>query len=138
MNKMNKRNTLVGNVTERARIAGKCQSLGKALLLAGSLLSWPASQAWAQDAEQAEAQNGQLEEIVVTAQKREQSAQSTPIAITAISGDSLVAAGIKSSNDLADLTPGLRISPVFGAGNIPNIAIRGVGLNDFRDYHESP
>ena len=70
MNKMNKRNTLVGNVTERARIAGKCQSLGKALLLAGSLLSWPASQAWAQDAEQAEAQVGQLEEIVVTAQKR--------------------------------------------------------------------
>jgi len=83
-------------------------------------------------------QGSQLEEIVVTAQRREQTAQSTPIAITAISGESLLKAGITTSNDLAEVTPGLRISPVFGAGNIPNIAIRGVGLNDFRDYNESP
>ena len=135
---MNERSIIVGNGIERARIAGASRGLAKALLLTGNLLIWPASQASAQEAAQAETQVGQLEEIVVTAQKREQSAQSTPIAITAISGDALVRAGIKSSNDLADLTPGLRISPVFGAGNIPNIAIRGVGLNDFRDYHESP
>lgn len=79
-----------------------------------------------------------LEEVVVTAQKRVQSAQDTPIAVTVLSGDALQKLGVESSNDIADYTPGLKISPVFGAGNIPNIAIRGVGLNDFRDYHESP
>lgn len=79
-----------------------------------------------------------LDEIVITAQKREQSAQDTPIAVTVLSGEALEKLGIESSNDIADYTPGLKISPVFGVGNIPNIAIRGVGLNDFRDYHESP
>ena len=81
---MNERSIIVGNGIERARIAGASRGLAKALLLTGNLLIWPASQASAQEAAQAETQVGQLEEIVVTAQKREQSAQSTPIAITAI------------------------------------------------------
>jgi iron complex outermembrane receptor protein len=89
----------------------------------------------AKDAPQA---TGQLEQVIVTAQKRPQAAQTAPVAITAISGDSLVKAGVQTSNDIADMTSGLKISPVFGTGNIPNIAIRGVGLNDFRDYNESP
>ena len=80
----------------------------------------------------------QLEEVVVTSQKREQSAQDTPISVTVLSGDAIQYLGIESSNDIADYTPGLKISPVFGVGNIPNISIRGVGLNDFKDYHESP
>lgn len=84
------------------------------------------------------AQDTTLEEIIVTAQKRAQSIQDTPIAVTVLSGEAIEKFGIESSNDIADYTPGLKISPVFGAGNIPNIAIRGVGLNDFRDYHESP
>ena len=78
------------------------------------------------------------DEIVVTATKREQSIQDTSIAVTAFNGEQLREFGFSSSIDLAAQTPGLKISPVFGAGNIPNIAIRGVGLNDFRDYHESP
>jgi iron complex outermembrane receptor protein len=83
-------------------------------------------------------QKAQLEEVVVTAQKREQSAQDTPIAVTVLTGDSLVKLGIQSANDVATYTPGLSIAPVQGIGNIPNISIRGVGLNDFRDFNESP
>jgi iron complex outermembrane receptor protein len=85
-------------------------------------------------------QEGQavLEEITVTAQKREQSAQDIPVSVTVLSGEDLLQLGIENSNGVADYTPGLTISPVFGVGNIPNIAIRGIGLNDFRDYHESP
>jgi iron complex outermembrane receptor protein len=79
-----------------------------------------------------------IEALVVTAQRREESIQNTPIAVTAFTGDSLRALGAESSMDLARFTPGLQIAPVFGEGNIPNIAIRGVGLNDFRDYNESP
>jgi iron complex outermembrane recepter protein len=79
-----------------------------------------------------------IEEIVVTAQRREESLQSTPLAVTAFTGDTLRALGVEGSMDLARFTPGLQTAPVFGEGNIPNIAIRGVGLNDFRDYNESP
>ena len=79
-----------------------------------------------------------IEEIVVTAQRREESLQSTPVAVTAFTGDTLRALGVEGSMDLARFTPGLQTAPVFGEGNIPNIAIRGVGLNDFRDYNESP
>lgn len=93
-----------------------------------------ATQSWMAHAQSV----GLLEEVIVTAQKREQSAQDTPVSVTVLTGDALNKLGVESSNDIADYTPGLRISPVFGAGNIPNIAIRGVGLNDFRDYHESP
>jgi iron complex outermembrane recepter protein len=76
--------------------------------------------------------------IVVTARRREESIQTTPIAVTAFAGDELRALGAESSMDLARFTPGLQIAPVSGEGNIPNIAIRGVGLNDFRAYNESP
>jgi len=79
-----------------------------------------------------------LEEVMVTAQKREQSVQEIPIAVTAFSGEALLSLGIDNSNAVADYTPGLLVSSVFGKGNVPNVSIRGVGLNDFKDYHESP
>ena len=79
-----------------------------------------------------------LEEITVTAQKREQSLQDTPIAVTVLSGDTLTKLGVQSANEIAQYTPGLSIAPVQGIGNVPNISIRGVGLNDFRDFNESP
>ena len=76
--------------------------------------------------------------ITVTAQRREGSIQLTPIAITAFSGDSLRSLDLERSIDLASFTPGLQAAPIAGEGNIPDIAIRGIGLNDFRDYNESP
>jgi iron complex outermembrane receptor protein len=79
-----------------------------------------------------------IEAIVVTARRREESIQSTPVDVTAFTGDELRTLGAESSMDLARFTPGLQTAPVSGEGNIPNIAIRGVGLNDFRAYNESP
>jgi iron complex outermembrane receptor protein len=83
-------------------------------------------------------EQGVLEEILVTAQKREQAIQDTPVAVTVLTGETLVKLGVESANDIAQYTPGLSIAPVQGVGNVPNIAIRGVGLNDFRDFNESP
>jgi iron complex outermembrane receptor protein len=83
-------------------------------------------------------EQAQLDEITVTAQKREQSVQDTPIAVTVLTGETLVKLGVESGNDVAQYTPGLAIAPVQGVGNVPNISIRGVGLNDFRDFNESP
>ena len=64
-----------------------------------------------------------IDEIVVTAQRREESAQDVPISITAITADGLADAGITSTRDLGLVTPGLRYD-THGAYVTP--AIRGV------------
>ena len=50
-----------------------------------------------------------LEEVIVTAQKREQSLQDVPISVTAFSGAALQESGIKDVFDLQSNTPGLTI-----------------------------
>lgn len=68
----------------------------------------------------------QLEEIVVTAQKREQPIQSAAIAVSAFSGDWMDKAGIKDIVDLALYTPGVVVSNNSSAGRV---YVRGVGNN---------
>ena len=78
-----------------------------------------------------------LEEVVVTAQKREQSVQEVPIAITSIGGEDLKNLGFKSATDVQFQTPGLIVS--YASSNaIPNFTLRGVGLNDFTAVQSSP
>ena len=78
-----------------------------------------------------------LEEIVVTAQKREQSLSDVNLSITAFSGDDIEALGIADSVGIAQQTPGLSIGTPVGEGNNPALSLRGVGLNDFNDIAES-
>jgi iron complex outermembrane receptor protein len=52
---------------------------------------------------------GRLEEIIVTARKREENLQSVPIAITAITADDIREKGIISPMDLKNYTPGLEM-----------------------------
>ena len=66
-----------------------------------------------------------LEEIIVTAQKREQSLQVMPIAITAISGESLSRVGVNNVRDLRFLVPSMEIGTQNGVQT--NIVIRGIG-----------
>lgn len=69
-------------------------------------------------------------EVVVTAQKRAQSAQSVGISIDAFTGDTLRDRGVRSAEDIAQLTPGLVVSQSAATG-VPNYTIRGVGFNDY-------
>ncbi len=78
-----------------------------------------------------------LEEIVVTAQKREQNIQDVGIAITAFTGDQMDALGVKSSFDIARYSPGVHISGNL-AGQNTQFTIRGVTQNDFNDIIEAP
>jgi iron complex outermembrane receptor protein len=78
-----------------------------------------------------------LEEIVVTAQKREQNLQDVPIAITAFSGAQMNAMGVQDSFDIATFTPGVHISGNL-AGQNTQFSIRGVTQNDFNDIIEAP
>jgi iron complex outermembrane recepter protein len=67
---------------------------------------------------------GQLAEVIVTAEKRAQSSQSLPAAISVISGDTLAQQGIIDPRGLTQIVPSLVIST---AGNDPALFFRGVG-----------
>jgi iron complex outermembrane receptor protein len=73
-------------------------------------------------------QNRLVEEIVVTAEKREQSIESVPIAISAFSGAKLEALGVQSAEQLPKITPGLTFS---NAGGFTIVFLRGVGTDAF-------
>lgn len=66
-----------------------------------------------------------LEEIIVTAQKREESIQDVPIAVSAFTGDALAEQRLDGANDLQTAVPNLMFTG--GTGNTPNFSIRGVG-----------
>ncbi len=52
---------------------------------------------------------GALQEVVVTATRREQSLSKVPISITALSADDMEARGIKDIGDFARFTPGITV-----------------------------
>jgi len=66
-----------------------------------------------------------LEEIVVTAEKRESSLQDTPLAISAFSGDQLDKLGISSGEDLQFHVPGLTFGKTVTRTS--QVTLRGVG-----------
>ena len=84
----------------------------------------------------ASAQN-MLEEVTVTAQKREQSLQDVGISVSAFTGEQLRAFDATDSFDLAAYTPGVHISGNL-AGQNTQFTIRGVTQNDYNDIIESP
>ncbi|SVD67799.1 uncharacterized protein METZ01_LOCUS420653, partial [marine metagenome] len=74
------------------------------------------------------AQQAVLEEILVTAQKREQNLQEVPIAVTAFTGKMLQDAGIKDIRDLAAITPAL-ISYQSQNSTMASFGVRGVSTS---------
>jgi iron complex outermembrane receptor protein len=71
------------------------------------------------------AQEGALEEIVVTAQRRRENLQDVPITVTAVSADSLAAVGITNTADLVNVVPGMLVQTSAGY-SLPHL--RGVGV----------
>ena len=69
----------------------------------------------------------QLEEVVVTAQKREQSLQDVALAVSAYSADMMNNAGVVNIDDITAMTPGFAISSYNPVTPAPYI--RGVGTN---------
>jgi iron complex outermembrane recepter protein len=80
---------------------------------------------------------GGLEEVVVTAQRREESAQSIGIAMTVLSGQSLADKSITYINDLQNAVPSLQVEPAFGSSQ-PQFRLRGVGFIDYTSNNTSP
>jgi iron complex outermembrane receptor protein len=86
-------------------------------------------------AESSSSGSDQLLEIVVTAQRRTESLQDVPIAVTAVSGTQLQAVGIQGTGDLAQVTPGLSVPESTGYLQ-PHI--RGVGTSSTGAGIENP
>ena len=78
-----------------------------------------------------------LEEIVVTAQKREQYLSDVGIAVTAFSGEDVRRLGFSDPVDVAAQTPNLNINNTF-SNSIANVSIRGIGLNDYAVNNNPP
>jgi iron complex outermembrane receptor protein len=70
----------------------------------------------------------QIEEVVVTAQKRSESIHDVSIAIAAYSGDDLAALGVVDTRDMSNLVPGFRYAE--SGYNTPVYSLRGVGFNE--------
>lgn len=67
-----------------------------------------------------------LEEVIVTAQKRSQSVQDVPIAITTFTGEAMREAGIFNTKDLTDVNPSISFETAQSSQNA-SLKIRGIG-----------
>jgi iron complex outermembrane receptor protein len=79
-----------------------------------------------------------LEEVVITAQKREQNLNDVGLSVTAFSGGQLRDLGLTDTTQLAAYTPGLVYTENGGAPAPAIFAIRGVAQSDFSDHQEGP
>lgn len=106
----------------------------KAALLAGAALHGAACFAQAQPPHDGSSevidgsQNGQMQEIIVTANKREQNLNRVGATITAFSGDLLKERQIVTVADIANAIPGLSFAQ--SSNNTPVLTMRGVGFNN--------
>jgi iron complex outermembrane receptor protein len=89
-----------------------------------------AAPALAQEAPAPTAPSGGIEEIVVTAQKREENLQRTPIAITALTAQALQTAGIRDITGVVQATPSLYFAPYPSSSTTLVLYMRGQGVGD--------
>ena len=73
------------------------------------------------------AETATLEEVIVTARKRDESLQETPVAVTALDATALRDAGIRNLSNLNQIAPNIEVSSANGNAPAANIYIRGVG-----------
>src|SRR3954466_3745523 len=77
---------------------------------------------------------GPIEEIGVTAQKREQNVQNVPIAITAFTAETLKDKGVGDIGQLTRFEPKVHLDagwPFSGDTSVLSASIRGIGQDDF-------
>lgn len=77
-----------------------------------------------------------LEEVIVSAQKRSESLQEVPVAVTAISGESIGEGGVTGLNDISRQTPGFTMTQ-FNIAE-PQLYIRGIGSTQDSAGSDSP
>ncbi len=71
-----------------------------------------------------------LEEVVVTARKREESLQETPVAVSAFSAQGLEELGLRNISDLTKVVPNVDMYSGNGTTGSGNVFIRGIGARN--------
>ena len=102
----------------------------KILLLSLSLLTIPSF------TYSAEEESSIFDEVVVTARKREESAQSVPIPISALDGDRLESRNITEIADVTKLTPNLNFSAQGINSTVTNVFLRGIGQSNWSETQD--
>jgi iron complex outermembrane recepter protein len=121
----------VGKIMKKSSLKGQNLLLNSlVLLMASSGLA-----ALAQEAKTAPAVD--LDEIVVTANKRSENLQTVAISISAVTGDSLEKGRTTQIDELVSKVPNLQLTSTVG-DNTPIFALRGVSLNDYSLNQSGP
>jgi outer membrane receptor protein involved in Fe transport len=99
-----------------------------ALTLGASALALlAAAPAWAQTQSQAKAEPFTIETLVVTAQRREETANSVGMPIQAFSGETLQQLRVTDPKDLSAIAPSFTVSQSYQG--VPTYTLRGIGFN---------
>ena len=99
-------------------------------LLAGTVPAW----AQTQPAKQAD---NKLPEVVVTATKKTTSLQKTPVAVTALSAETLEDAHMSTILDIVHLVPGLQAT-AQGDHGVTTMTLRGIGNDTAKTEYADP
>ncbi|WP_297507784.1 TonB-dependent receptor [uncultured Caulobacter sp.] len=111
----------------KCRFSRALMASAATVLLSLGVTEQACAQAKASSAPLAGSESVGLEEIVVTAQRREEKARSVPISITSVTGQALENSGYTALTDLQYVVPGVQYDPTQGAA----FQIRGVGSTSF-------
>jgi len=111
---------------------------GASLALLAAIPGADAQNAPAPAQPQGDQASGQLEEITVTARRREEKLQNVPTSIIALSNKELADRQIFQVEDIATTIPSVHIVPQNGTPGIPQISIRGVTGNNIDAEVDSP
>jgi iron complex outermembrane recepter protein len=119
----------------------KQRVIGNCVIGAAMGLSLASTVAWADEQATPAASTNEAEgiqEIVVTANRREESVMTVPIAVTAISQNELESRGITNVSEMSNLVPTLQVDSAFGDTQ-PNFTLRGIGMaNEHNPNQASP
>ncbi|WP_220446173.1 TonB-dependent receptor [Microbulbifer harenosus] len=96
----------------------------------GCISAMGAPKVWAQSGLDTQKNVQAIEEIVVSARRRDESLQEVPQAVSAISGSDMLIAGISDLTDLQSQVPGLTVYPARATSSTVTAYIRGVGQSD--------
>jgi iron complex outermembrane receptor protein len=109
------------------------------LLSSAAMLSgFAVTPAFAQDAAEEISQRSGLTDIVVTARRREENLQDTPVSVTAVNAEIIEERGIENFVDLAKIVPNVKIHDNPGGIGGAAIWMRGIGFADAVIGNDAP
>jgi len=89
-------------------------------------------------ASSARGNGGGIEELTVTAQRREESAQDVGVSLSAVGAEDMRRLAITNAKDISKFAPGVLLDSIAGGGYTANLTIRGIAQTDFSSTQESP